>query len=305
MKGARPIRFDGIGLHSGRWVSARVRPTWPGHGIVFVVSTDDGPRRIPARLRHVQTDRDRRTVLAANGTFVQTPEHLLAALTGSAIWDAVIQVEGNEIPALDGSAEPFVHRLREHGWRATEPRPAWFVRHPVEVREVLPTEPIRMARLEPLPYEPGRADPQLILDLVIRYPPPLPSRQSWSGPIEATTFQETLAGARTYGDARHGPALRARGLALGASPDNTVVFDASGPWVPLRWPDEPVRHKALDVLGDLALLGGPVHGILRSWGPGHRLTHALLERAVRCGALVRERRRAEPPKVGTTLEELR
>jgi UDP-3-O-[3-hydroxymyristoyl] N-acetylglucosamine deacetylase len=210
--------------------------------------------------------------LAHGGTRVRTVEHGLSAFAGLGIWNAWLHVDGSELPALDGSALPFVRGLAAGGWSPTGPRVRWAVQRPIEWRERG-----RWARLEP-----GSG---LRLDVRIAYPPPLPVRGRWVGTVDPTTFASVLAPARTFGDRRDAAELWADGRARGVGPDNAVVFGSDGPETPLRFDDEPLRHKVLDLLGDLATLGGPLEARVVAHRPGHALTHRLIRRALQSGAL--------------------
>ena len=201
------------------------------------------------------------TVLGADGVRVATVEHLLAALHVRGIWsDLLIEVDGDELPILDGSAAPWDEALADLGPFPAPPAP-FAPGTEAEVRR----DDGAVARLQ--------AGPRRIA-ATVRFDHPAIGEQRWSGGPDAWP---TLLPARTFGFAAEAEALRAAGLALGAGPENAIVFGDDGPLQPLRFPDEPVRHKALDALGDLYLAGRPFAGTLCVERAGHGL-HVRLVR---------------------------
>ena len=239
--------LTGIGIHGGR--RARVR-----------LHRDDGPLRfrvggseLPADLHHV-VGTDRCTVLGGAGVRLGVVEHLLAACHVLGFWSGLlVEVEGDELPILDGSAAPWAAALDEVGPPPPAPSP-WPVATVVRHREGTGTVDI----------EPGRPT----LDVSIAFAHPAIGRQRWTG--RADTYDELLA-ARTFGFEDELATLRARGLVAGARAGSGILFTDDGIAVPLRSPDEPVRHKALDALGDLLLLGRPLAGCVRIHRGSHRL----------------------------------
>lgn len=266
-----PVRFTGKGLHSGARSCLRVGPAARGAGCHFVLPAGSVPalldRAVPA-CRH--------TVLRHEGASVATPEHLLAALAGLGIWDAELRLDGaGEVPAMDGSALPFVRALASVS-RPTGTRPGWRVAHPF--RWTMGASSCLLA--------PG---PELMLECTVHFDHPRIGRQRIQLRLDEERFVTRLAPARTFGMLREAAALRGAGLARGASLGNALVFDERGVLNPggTRFVDEPVRHKLLDALGDLALLGGPLRGRVRLHRPGHRLVQLCLIRALDAGALIR------------------
>ncbi len=270
-------------MHTGAHTRVTFRPAPPGHGIAFRRTDLDGGPLIPARLNSVGA-LERRTALAAGGAEVHTVEHLLAAVSALGIDDLVVEVTGPEPPIADGSFQPFLDALRraepvEHGGEADE----FIVREAFSVTEGDSS------------YLVGPA-PGLVLSTTIEFPHPLIGRQSASFDIDERTFAEELARARTFGFVREVEALRAKGLITGGTLDNAIVLDeASIVGSPLRWPDEFVRHKAGDVLGDLALVGGRIRAHVVAVRPSHRgnvaLGRAIRQRAQRGGAPLMDVRR--------------
>ncbi len=273
-----PVSLTGVGIHSGKESRVTFTPAAAGAGVAFRRTDLDGGPLIPARLDRVSAV-ERRTALAANGAEVHTVEHLLAAVTALAIDDLTIDVTGPEPPILDGSFRPFLEALGkagpvEHGGVAEE----FIVRDAFAVSEGESS------------YLVGPA-PGLTLSTTIEFPHPLIGRQSGTYEITPQVFATELAPARTFGFLKEVEALRAKGLIGGGTVDNAIVLDehkvVSGP---LHWPDEFVRHKAADILGDLALVGGRIRAHIVATRPSHRgnvaLGRAIRQRAGRGGGPV-------------------
>jgi UDP-3-O-[3-hydroxymyristoyl] N-acetylglucosamine deacetylase len=260
----RAVGCTGIGLHSGRPVRLTLKPAPAGHGLRFV-RTDVGVE-IPASLAWLSRQ-DHATTLSRDGVSVETVEHLLAALFGLGVDDAIIEVSGPEIPILDGSAAPFVILIHEAGTRPhNEPREYLKVMKPVEV-----VRGNKVARLLPAEH--------FEVSYTIGFDHPLLRHQSRTERITTETFVEELAPARTFGFLRDVEAMRRAGLALGGSLENAVVVGESGVLNnALRFEDEFVRHKVLDAVGDLALLGYPLLGRLEAVKAGHALHAAVAQK---------------------------
>ena len=265
--------LEGVGMHTG----ARTRVTFGagerGSGIVFRRTDLDGSPAIPARLSSV-SGVERRTTLAADGAEVHTVEHILAAVGALGLDDIVIDLTGPEPPILDGSFQPFVEALEraepaEHGGEAVQ----LTVREPFTVSEGEASYLVGPAR-------------QLRISATIEFPHPLIGRQSGSYDITPQVFSRDLAPARTFGFLHEAEALRTKGLIAGASAENAIVLDEeSVVGTKLRWPDEFVRHKAADIVGDLALLGGRVRAHVVAERPSHRGNVALGQAIRRRAAL--------------------
>lgn len=265
------VSFSGVGLHTGQSVRMTVRPAPADHGIWFrrtdILAGTSGQRAdIPAIWSAVTPSRLCTFVENADGVSVSTIEHLTAALAGCAIHNALIEIDGGEVPILDGSAEPFVQGFLAAGIReqASEIR-AIRVLKPVEVRE---GEAI--ARLEP-------AD-MLEIDFRIEFAEAAIGTQERHLRMSNGAFVRELSDSRTFCRQADVDAMRERGLALGGTLDNAVVFDGDRVVSPggLRHEDEPVRHKMLDAVGDLSLAGGPILGRYTGIRAGHALTNRLL-----------------------------
>jgi UDP-3-O-[3-hydroxymyristoyl] N-acetylglucosamine deacetylase len=258
----RAISLSGVGVHSGAMVRLTLKPSTAGT-IVFR-RTDLGGLDVPLDPRRI--DASRRSALLAGNASVQTVEHLLAVLSVLGIDSLDVELDGGEIPIFDGSAEPLARALVEAG---VEPLP--------EKRKA-----VRIVR--PFLLKDGDAslavlpDDDFRLSYRIEFPHPAIRTQSRSLRLTRRAFLEEIAPARTFGFLKDIPELRRQGLTLGGSPANALVLDdekvINGP---LRFPDEFVRHKLLDLIGDLALFGAPLLGHFQA----DRAGHALHVRAVR------------------------
>ena len=253
----RGVGCTGIGLHSGRPVRLELKPAPAEHGIRFL-RTDVGTE-IPAHIDHLGR-LDHATTLTRDGVSVETVEHLLSALYALGVDDALVEVDGPEIPVMDGSAAPFVILIHEAGLRPLNASRRYLkLTRPVEV-----ARGGKWARLSPSDH--------FRVSYTIGFDHPLLRHQTASVRISADTYAETIAPARTFGFLREVEMLRKAGLALGGSLENAIVVGETGVLnQKLRFEDEFVRHKILDAIGDLALVGYPVIGHLVA----HRAGHAL------------------------------
>lgn len=257
----RPVFCAGIGLHSGEPVSLWLRPAAPNSGITFVKQTPAGAISLEARVNQVSQTR-LATSLGQGDRVVHTVEHLLAAVSGMRIDNLVVELNASEIPIMDGSSQPFVVAIEEAGVvQQRAPRSICTITRPFEVRD----GDGWMA-----------AAPAAGLEIhnTVEYDHPAIGRQVFEyrddGP---SVFAATLAGARTFGFVADVEHLKASGYIQGGSLDNAVVVGPRGVVnrEGLRWPDEFVRHKTLDLLGDLTLLGWPLRGRISAHKAGHRL----------------------------------
>ncbi|MBL9049520.1 MAG: UDP-3-O-acyl-N-acetylglucosamine deacetylase [Tabrizicola sp.] len=262
-----PATFTGFGLHGGAPVRMVVRPAKADHGIWFRrTDVADNDAMIPARWDRVTPSRLCTVVENASGVSVSTVEHIMAALAGFAIHNALIEIDGPEVPILDGSSVPFIAGFLEVGLEEQD-RPIRAVRvlKSVEVREGE-----AVARLEPAE----------MLEIAFR----IDFKEAAIGVQERRlnmangAFVRELSDSRTFCRQADVDAMRANGLALGGTLENAVVFDGDQVLSPggLRHADEPVRHKMLDAVGDLALAGGPILGRYIGERAGHALTNRLL-----------------------------
>lgn len=262
----RPLHLSGIGLHSGREIRMTLRPADCGTGVVFHRSEGERTVSIEAISRNV-VDTRLATVLGKNGLSVSTVEHLLAALRALGVDNLHIDIDGPEVPVLDGSAAPFVERLQEVGLRQqSRPRKFLALRKPLEL-----TDGDKQIRIVP--------SRQFRISCEIAFAHPCIAEQSRSVTVSADTFRRELAAARTFGFLHEVEYLKANGLARGGSLENAVVIGEERILNPegLRFADEFVRHKILDAIGDFSLLGYPLLGHIKARKPGHDINHRMVE----------------------------
>ena len=264
---AASVSLRGIGVHSGQAVVATLSPAPVNAGIAFLrtdVSGRDG--RVLARADRVCDTRLGTTVGNAAGVTVSTVEHLMAALHALGVDNVLVTLDGPEIPIMDGSSRPLVAAIDAAGRRPQQAR-----RRYIEIRDPIVVEDgDKRAALVP-------ADAfEMAVD--IRFDDPAVGCQRFDGPIDDASFRALLAPCRTFGFRRDVDALAAAGLARGGSLDNVVVVDDGVVLNPegLRHPDEFVRHKVVDAIGDLYLLGAPIIGRFEGRFTGHALNNALV-----------------------------
>jgi UDP-3-O-[3-hydroxymyristoyl] N-acetylglucosamine deacetylase len=274
---ARPVRIAGIGLHTGRHARVVLHPARPGHGIVFWRTDVDV--FVPA-LAEAAGRFDHATSLGERGREVGTVEHLLSAAVGAGVDNLLVEIDGPEVPILDGSALPWLEAFDKAGLAAL---PA--LRAPFTPAHVLSVPGTGGRKLEIRPAA------ELRITYTIDFPNPAVGRQALTVVPSPATYATHVAPARTFGFLSEYELLKAHGLARGASAENCIVVGEdrveNGS---LRFPDEFVRHKVLDLLGDLALVGRPVTGHVVAHKAGHAM-HAAL------AALLREEVRMSEPTV--------
>lgn len=261
------VSIDGVGLHSGHPVRAHLHPAPVDHGLVFL-RREHPERPIPARVESASSF-DYATTLKSADVSIGTVEHVLAAAGGVGLDNCLIEIEGPEVPILDGSALPFVRLFHAAG----------FERQDALVRPLALSQSVEVCREDRhVVFEPD--GPGLTITYEIDFPHPIVGKQAMTFVLRADEFAARIAPARTFGFARDVEAMRARGLARGGSLQNAVVLDDTGIISgPLRFRDEFVRHKVLDLIGDLALLGRPLHGRIHARKAGHAL-HIEFARAL-------------------------
>jgi UDP-3-O-[3-hydroxymyristoyl] N-acetylglucosamine deacetylase len=252
----RQVSCAGIGLHSGSRVSLTLKPAAAGTGVVF--RRADLGVDIPARVEHVAAI-NYATVLGSGGATVETVEHLLAALVSAGVDNVIVELTQPEVPIMDGSSAPFLFLIQEAGLkRQTAARRYLKVLRPVTVASgdkhiaVYPSDHFKVS-------------------YTISFDHPLLRHQSRTMRITEQSFSDEIASARTFGFLKEVEWMRQQGLALGGSLDNAIVIGDTGPLNALRFDDEFVRHKILDAVGDLALLGRPVLGHVVAHRAGHGL----------------------------------
>ena len=266
----RTIRHEigcrGIGLHTGRRIIMLVRPAGVDEGIVFVRGDQPGRDRIKAELGNVQNTM-LATTIGTNGTFVSTVEHLLSAFSGMGVDNAVVELDGPEVPIMDGSALPFVNMLKEVGTKVQGRLKKLFViKKPFSVSHGGGTAEFRPSPVFKISYR-------------IEFKHHLIGDQPYHMTFSDEAYEKEICAARTFGFLKDVEYLQAKGLALGGSLKNAVVLDEEriinkeG----LRCPDEFVKHKILDAIGDLSLLGMPIIGHFIAYKSGHHLNNLLLQ----------------------------
>lgn len=264
---AKTISITDIGLHSGADITMTMHPAEAGHGIVFVRTDVTGKSNIiPAKWDHV-VDTQLCTVIGnADGVTIGTVEHLMAALRGCGIDNLLIEINGAEIPAMDGSSEPFVKLIEEAGIeQQAKPRRVIKV-----LKEIRVEADGKWASLKPAMGS--------VFGGEINFDHPDIGTQTMEVQLVNGNFKHDIANCRTFGFLHEVEYMRSQGLALGGSLDNAIVLDKHSVMNEegLRHKDEFIRHKLLDAIGDLYLAGGQIMGAYDSEKPGHALNNALL-----------------------------
>ena len=261
------IKCQSVGLHSGRKINMTIKPAGVDEGIVLYRSDLPGSDGIRAEPTNV-SDTTLATTLGMNGTRISTVEHLLSAFFGMGVDNAVVETDSFEIPIMDGSSLPFVDFLKNAGIKSQGK----------SKRFVVIKEPVSVSDNE------GRAallpSPEFRITYDIDFSHPLIGKQSYDMIFSHDTYEKSICAARTFGFLQEVEYLQARGLALGGSLNNAIVLDdekvinKEG----LRFPDEFVKHKILDAIGDLSLLGMPIIGHFVAYKSGHKLNNLLLRK---------------------------
>ena len=274
---ARSIQIEGIGLHTGATVTARLCPR-EECGLVFVRTDLPGSPIIPASAQHIGKT-VHATRLQRDGAEISTPEHLLAALWSMGVTHCAIEIHGPEVPILDGSAKPWCDLIRSAGLQELPgARPEYSLREPVAIYAgsgavvALPHSSLRITC--DVEYEISYVQPQVVVC-----------------EVNSQSFQDELAPARTFTLESWLEPLRAQGLIRGGSIDNAVILGSDKASSPLRFENELARHKALDAIGDIALLFGGDGGVLRAHliaiRAGHEMHRLWMREVVDSNALIR------------------
>ena len=261
------LEFAGVGLHSGAPVTMRLLPAPAGSGIVFR-RTDLDNFEIPATGRNVAKV-SYATSLMRQGVLISTTEHLLSALIGMGVDNVIVELDNLELPILDGSAKPYVEAFQSVGIKTQRRRREYMrILKPVEVREGEKFIGVYPGDGYSITYE-------------IDFPAPIGSDR-FSVDLETETYGAEIAAARTFGYKADEEKLRNMGLIRGAGPENAIILTPSGPENgPLRFTDEYVRHKVLDLIGDLALVGKRIQGKVFAMRAGHAMHTALVSRLLK------------------------
>jgi UDP-3-O-[3-hydroxymyristoyl] N-acetylglucosamine deacetylase len=283
-----PVTLSGCGVHSGDEVRVVLHPAEANHGIVFLRTGLSGGRDRLIDARHVAVSATELcTVIGERESgAIATIEHLMSALYGLGVDNALVEVDGVEVPILDGSAEPYIHAIDQVGLTLCgAPR-----------RYIKVMKPVRASQGKA--FAELRPDDAFKIDVEIDFGDMIIGRQRRALTLSSIAYRREVARARTFGFMRDVERLWKAGFALGASLENTVAVGDDGIVNPegLRYSDEFVRHKMLDAIGDLALAGQPLLGAYRSYCGGHRLNFAVLE------ALFADRSNYTMIEVGTRRE---
>ncbi len=263
----RPVQVDGIGLHHGAPVHMRIRPAPPATGVVFI-RTDLENTHIPASWEHVERVSYATSLMHPKGIFISTTEHLLSVLYSMRIDNAYVELDNLELPILDGSGLPFVQLIKEAGIQESR-RPRRYMRivKPVSVES-------NGKRVSILPCDSFQLRCHNLFDH------PMVGEQKLELEVTPEAYASDIAPARTFGFEYELDQMRDMGLIRGASLDNAVCYTRNGVANPggLRFADECCRHKALDLIGDLALIGRPLLGLVIAEKAGHAMHVALVNR---------------------------
>src|SRR5437868_1920518 len=266
---AKPIKTSGVGLHTGVEVNLALKPAPENTGYIFV-RTDLDDFEIPASVEYL-SHCSYATTLMRRGVVLSTCEHLLSALRGAGIDNCFIELDSIEIPIMDGSSEDFVELIQKAGVIEQEAsRRIFRVLERVEFEQG-----DRRMSIEPCNrYE---------IECLIDFPHPYIKRQSLNFVFENGSFGKEIASARTFGFTQEIDMLRKANLALGGSLENAIVLTPEGMLnvTPLRFDDEFVRHKILDIIGDFALLGMPIEGKITAEKSGHSVHASLMSKLLR------------------------
>jgi UDP-3-O-[3-hydroxymyristoyl] N-acetylglucosamine deacetylase len=264
---ARSTAISGIGLHTGQRINMTLRPAEAGTGIVFHRKIGERTVTIEATSANV-VDTQMATVIGKGDARVSTVEHLLSALAAYGVDNLHIDIDGPEVPIMDGSAAPFASIIEEAGQRRHhQSRKFLAIRKPVSVIDGEKRVSIIPSRFFRITFD-------------IAFQHPCIALQQRSVKVSSSVFRRDLAPARTFGFLRDVENLKAAGLALGGSLENAIVVDDERILNPegLRFQDEFVRHKILDAIGDLSLIGYPILGHVRAFKAGHDINHQLVEK---------------------------
>lgn len=264
---SKPVSFSGVGVHSGKKVNLTIKPAPVNHGIKFVRTDLTDKPSVSAHFNMV-VDTSLATVIGCDGFIVSTIEHLMATFAGFSIDNAIVELDAYELPIMDGSAGPFISYIKTAGIEEQlGPKYFFIVKEPIELKEdgkfvgIYPASKFKIT-------------------CTIYYDHPLIKEQSYSIDVSDQVFEKEICRARTFGFLQELEYLKKYGFARGGSLDNVIVLDEKGILNKngLRFPDEFVRHKILDCIGDFSLLGMPVLGHVIVNKSGHSFNHAFLKK---------------------------
>lgn len=262
----KPVQFSGVGLHSGKTVNVKIRPAPVNHGIKFKRIDLPGSPCIPALFKMV-VDTTLATVIGYDGCIVSTIEHLMASFAGLSIDNALVELDAYEVPVMDGSAGPFIELIKQAGITDLGgPRSFFIIKKPIEISQNGKSVGI-------YPHSTFK------ITFTIEFDNPVIGKQTYAFETSDKTFECEICKARTFGFRDEVEYHKSVGLAQGGSLDNAVVIDGHAVMNPdgLRFPDEFVRHKILDCIGDFSLLGMPILGHIVANKSSHAFHHAFLQ----------------------------
>lgn len=263
----KSVSCSGIGVHSGKKVQVTIHPAHENYGIKFKRTDIAESPAIPAIFSRV-VDTSLATVIGQDGCIISTIEHLMASFSGLSIDNALVELDSYELPIMDGSAGPFTRLIKSAGLKEQKsPRFFFVAKAPVILEENGKSVAIYPA-------------PERRITYTISFDHPLVKTQSYSILLDANNFEHEIASARTFGFYHEIEYLKKFGLARGGTLDNAVVLDHDKILNPggLRYPDEFVRHKILDCIGDFSLLGMPIMGHIKIYKSGHAFNHEFLKK---------------------------
>jgi UDP-3-O-[3-hydroxymyristoyl] N-acetylglucosamine deacetylase len=263
---AKMVFCSGMGVHSGKIVNMTIHPAPINHGIQFVRKDLTGSPRISAHFNQV-VDTSLATVIGSEGCIVSTIEHLMATFAGLSIDNALVELDSYEVPIMDGSAGPFTRLVRSAGTTAQSGPKCYFViKKPIAIESEGKSVSVY-------------PEPTTRITCTIEFPHPMIKRQTYSIEVTPDRFEKEISPARTFGFLHEVEYMKRYGLARGGSLDNAVVIGDNGVVNEggLRFPDEFVRHKILDCIGDFSLLGLPIIGHIVTHRSGHAFNHAFLK----------------------------
>jgi UDP-3-O-[3-hydroxymyristoyl] N-acetylglucosamine deacetylase len=264
---ANPVKCSGVGVHSGKKVNLTIKPAPPNHGIKFI-RTDLLDCPVISAHFNMVVDTSLATVIGFEGFIVSTIEHLMASFAGLSIDNALVEIDGYEMPIMDGSAAPFTSLIKASGIKELDtPRYFFVIKEPIELKK-----DGKMVGVYPCStYK---------ITCTIEYDHPLINKQSYSVDVSDNVWESEISKARTFGFLHEYEYLKKYGLARGVTLENVIAIDDkdvindSG----LRYQDEFVRHKILDCIGDFSLLGMPILGHVVAEKSGHAFNHSFLKK---------------------------
>jgi UDP-3-O-[3-hydroxymyristoyl] N-acetylglucosamine deacetylase/3-hydroxyacyl-[acyl-carrier-protein] dehydratase len=285
-----PFSLSGVGLHTGASCTLRVQPAPDDHGVVFVRTDLPDQPRLPADIDYVDSQ-GRRTSIRMSGAEICTIEHFLAACHAMKVDNLLVLADGPEVPGLDGSALPFVEALR-----ASKPVEGQKDRREFQLLQPLSvSDPSGDSSIVALPAEQG-----LSLSYTLDYASPYVGSQYFALSLDESSFTNEIAPARTFVMEEEAAKLRTAGMGRGATLENTLVFGERGVIENrLRFPDEPVRHKLLDLIGDFFMLGLDLHARIVATKAGHQLNAGMVRALV---THVRDTEIAEGLRTSSTID---